>query len=698
VIKGFYSFLFICLTAGWALGQETETDTSQVPVSQYSLPDVVVTGEFEPTAANKAVHEVKVLDSERMQALGFQQLNEVLEQQLNLRVSQDASLGSGLTMQGIGGNNVQIMIDGVPVIGRLDGNIDLSQLPLYNVDRIEIVQGAMSNRYGSNAAGGVINLITKKNEGAKWSVSSQNQWEHVGTLSNTLGVSARFNRWVASASVFHFQSQIEPDDSLRVYEDQDVGGGNTINTKKYPWNPKEQVGGEASLRYFGKKSLEVGLSMRYFQEVVRNLGEVKRPQFQPYSFDEYFYTRRLDPRLSVKVDVGRTHTLNSVTAFNVYNRVTEDRRIDFDNDSNYVLENGQDTSLFTTLLHRSIFTGHYNETWKSEIGLEGQYETGAGDRIVDSTSAPYDQTQMMNLAGWVGIQWAPNDKWTIQPSVRVGWNSRFDHPLLPSIKAVYRGDKNLVLRAGYASGFRAPDLKEQYFEFVDVNHDIHGNPNLKAESAHNVYLSGERELLTNEAHSALIKGRIFYNYINDQITLAQTSPLYYEYVNVGQLWTNGVNAELDYRLYDDLTFITGVSYTRAKSYWDELTEPTDYIGTFDMQVQVTYVIPKIKTNLAVNYRYFGKQGTYFINEEVLTLNEQDPYNMTHVSLSRSFWSNHVFLSVGVKNLFDVQSVGISRVSSSVHQPVGNQLIGWGRTYFIKLNVNIGPQAGNSARK
>lgn len=636
-----------------------------------------MTGEFEPTSAEKAVHEVKVIDAEQIQTMGFQQLDEVLEQQLNLRVNQDPSLGAGLTKQGIGGNNVQIMIDGVPVIGRLDGNIDISQLPLYNVERVEIVQGAMSNRYGTNAAGGVINLITKKNDGAEWSVTTQNQWENVGLLSNTLGLSGRLGRVLLSGSVFRYKSQLFSDDSLR--------------SSQSMWNPKEQVGGDAQFKYYGKKSLEFGISVRYFDELVRDLGEVKRPQFEPYSFDQYFYTRRIDPRAHLKFDMGRNHKFNSVTAFNLYDRVSENRRIDFENDSNYVLDDGQDTSKFTTLLNRTIVTAKYGNRWKAEYGLETQYETGAGDRIIDSSSTPINETRMMNIAGWVGAQYMPNERWTIQPSVRVGWNTRFDHPVLPSIKAVYRGDKNLIVRAGYAQGFRAPDLKEQYFEFVDVNHDIHGNPNLEAETSHNAYIAVERELLTNEAHRALVRGRIFYNYIENQITLAQTAPLYYEYINVGRLWTDGVNAELDYKLYDDFTFLFGAGYTRAKSFWDELTEPTDYIGTVDLNLQATYVIPKIETNVTLNFRYFGKQGNYFLSDEVLTLNEQNPYNMTHLSFSRGFWNNRVFVSVGAKNLFDIQTVEVSQVSNSTHSPSGAQLVSWGRSYFIKLNMSLGPE-------
>src|SRR5690606_33935457 len=81
--------------------------------------------------------------------------------EFNFNVSQDNILGSGLSMQGISGQNVKIMIDGVPVIGRLDGDIDVSQINLNQIERIEIVEGPLAVNYGSNALAGTINLITK---------------------------------------------------------------------------------------------------------------------------------------------------------------------------------------------------------------------------------------------------------------------------------------------------------------------------------------------------------------------------------------------------------------------------------------------------------------------------------------------------------------------------------------------------------
>ena len=76
--------------------------------------------------------------------------------------------------------NVKIMVDGIPIIGRLDGNIDLGQINLDNIERVEIIEGPMSVSYGSDALGGVINLITKKSQVKTYNLLLSQQFETKG--------------------------------------------------------------------------------------------------------------------------------------------------------------------------------------------------------------------------------------------------------------------------------------------------------------------------------------------------------------------------------------------------------------------------------------------------------------------------------------------------------------------------------------
>ena len=97
----------------------------------------------------------------------YQNLANIIEKELNIKLSEDNLLGSSLSIQGVSGQNVKILIDNIPVIGRLNGNIDISQISLNNIEKIEIVEGPLSTVYGTDALAGTINLITKKNSDEK---------------------------------------------------------------------------------------------------------------------------------------------------------------------------------------------------------------------------------------------------------------------------------------------------------------------------------------------------------------------------------------------------------------------------------------------------------------------------------------------------------------------------------------------------
>ncbi len=104
---------------GWIDSQAQKLDSLQ------SLEEMVVTGQYEANSLNKSVLKVKVIDAKRIEAQGAFTLQQVLANELNVRIIQDPILGSSMQLQGVGGNNIKILIDGVPVVGRENGNIDL---------------------------------------------------------------------------------------------------------------------------------------------------------------------------------------------------------------------------------------------------------------------------------------------------------------------------------------------------------------------------------------------------------------------------------------------------------------------------------------------------------------------------------------------------------------------------------------------
>lgn len=136
--------------------------TINLSPNENNLNEVVVTGEYNLTTSDKSVYNIRVIDAKEIEAKQSSSLADLLNTQLNIRLSEDNILGTGLSINGLNGQNIKILIDGVPVIGRENGNIDLSQILLSTVERIELIEGPMSSMYGTDAIGGLINIITKQ--------------------------------------------------------------------------------------------------------------------------------------------------------------------------------------------------------------------------------------------------------------------------------------------------------------------------------------------------------------------------------------------------------------------------------------------------------------------------------------------------------------------------------------------------------
>ena len=160
----------------FALAAQIQSDT--LPDGQ--LAPLVVTAQFTPTDVRQTVNSVRVLNRQTIEQRSAVNLEELLQAEPNIRLSQDAVLGSALSVNGLRGENVKVLVDGVPVVGRLNGSVDAGQLPLGAVQQVEIIEGAQSLLYGSEASAGVINLVTRKSQPHRFEAEANTQFESNG--------------------------------------------------------------------------------------------------------------------------------------------------------------------------------------------------------------------------------------------------------------------------------------------------------------------------------------------------------------------------------------------------------------------------------------------------------------------------------------------------------------------------------------
>ena len=190
VITTFFVFSF------WSLIGQQVTDT----LITKDMDQVVITAQFIPTDTRETVNTVKVLNRKTIEQKAAVNLQELLQTEANIRISQDAILGSVISVNALKGENLKILIDGVPIVGRLNGNIDAGQIPLNSIQKIEIIEGAQSLLYGSEASGGVINIITKKSQITSLETELSSQYEHNGFRNLSARVGLSKNKWIAQLS------------------------------------------------------------------------------------------------------------------------------------------------------------------------------------------------------------------------------------------------------------------------------------------------------------------------------------------------------------------------------------------------------------------------------------------------------------------------------------------------------------------
>ena len=654
------------------------------------LDELVVTAQYAPTHYREAIHQVRVIKAVELRQQGQYSLAEALENQMNLRVTADPVLGSGLSIQGLGAEQIQVLIDGVPVIGRTDGSIDLGQILLHDIERIEIVEGAMSAQYGSNASGGVINVISRKSQLGDFSAESRNTVESVGIFNHSLGISGRSGSLSGRLNVSRIHYRFAPVDSFRLYETVEDGEGQFFTRRKIPWSPKLQHGVDGMLRYAPHDSLSVAYSYRHFDEQLFRYGERKRPVFKPYATDEIYRTRRGDHSLQMEWYPSAHWYVQSTSAFNLFSREKSVERLDFDEGVRTPQPTEQDTARFSGVLHRSSISSMWTGAFNMQLGLEWYGERGSGRRLLDSAGkSGVGRVAIDNYAAWLSIRYAPTKQLELVSNMRYGYNSGYRHPWVPSLHLRWQAHERLSLRAGYAYGFRAPSLKELYFNFIDVNHFITGNPELRAERSHNLRASADYFFMKNKDWSAWADGRIFYNYIADRIILAQVSGVRYSYSNIERFESHGANigANLEYR--DLFSLSTAFGLTGISS--DLETAGSAAAGSrysTEWRSSLSALIPGLGARLVITHNHFGRQFIFTETVDGLVQQSIPAYHMANVTLSRFFFKEHIHLSAGVKNILDVQQLAVSRDGGTHAGGDGRSLVDYGRSYFVGLDLRL----------
>ena len=530
-----------------------QTHSPTTARDSLELEQIVVTASHSPKALKDApvvtrlitLHDIKINDATNIQDMLTQEISGL---EFGFAMSQETSLN----MSGFGGNAVLFLVDGERMAGETMDNVDYNRMNLDNVGRIEIVKGASSALYGSNAVGGVVNIISRENT-EPWTANVNSRFNSFGNEWRN-GASFSFNttKWNAQASFQH--TKIDPIDLPKAHSSEEIALELLKKAQGLPYDESVLEDDSNLSRLYGQKTYNI--KERIIWRATDQLTFVGRGAYffrtsERDTHDYHFngYSAGLKGRYAW--NHGRSFELSY--AFDQYDKAN-------------FMPDGTRTHDHDYSNRQHVMHALLNHSFGKNsliLGADYMHDYLTTYQFIEGANHAQD-----NIDGYAQFDWNITSQLNVVGSIRYDYFSASSQKALTERLAVVYKLPWMTLRANYASGFRAPTLKEMYmhFDMGNMGYMIIGNPNLEPEKSHNFNIAIER---TNRIrNSGFLDGRYnftlvgYCNIFDKRITTidgplyeGMESALYYneDGINVwgidaslGHIWDCGVSFKLNY--------------------------------------------------------------------------------------------------------------------------------------------------------
>ena len=469
-----------------------------------ALDQVVVTSARRPQRLADAVTTTEVVSRADIERTGASDLASVLTEQTGIQLQGGHPAGAGVMLQGLGSERVLVLVDGQPVAGRISGLFDISRIPTSIVERIEVVKGPQSTLYGSEAMGGVINVITRSpvqgTLGASISVTGGTQGRRDGSASVTLGRGAFVTQW----DLAHRTTEMTPGRAE---------GAGALATR---------TDGAGKLRWSAD-------SARWIEASVLALDE--RQRWRTGGFYNFGDNRQWSGRLTGGWQSGR-HRLTPTLYASVYDHLSR-------------------ASIETAPIEGDSGARQLQRVYQAEL----LYNARLGTHALDvGTQVRRDETETARVTGglrsivtlepFVQADIALTPGLAVVPGIRVSRSEQWGTHVTPRLAARWRAGDHLTLRASVGEGFRAPDFKElfMFFQNTSAGYAVIGNEDLRPESSRNATAGAEWS-----TDRGFVRGQLFWNrftdFIETRAITAPDEPPVFQYGNVDDGFTRGIELE-----------------------------------------------------------------------------------------------------------------------------------------------------------
>lgn len=539
-------------------------------------PDVVVTATRTQEEVKAVPQTVEVITKEDIEQLGATDVYSALRLAANVDVTSAGMAGHNVMIRGMSTNHTLILIDGKRFAGEdtsaTQNVYALGRLSLSNIERIEIVRGSASAQYGSDALGGVINIITKKSKepsvmvGLSTGSEAINNYYHIdfgkqGNFSSTFDMrfsDVRKNMQAGDEGSNYYG----PIQDFNFAGTWDLGNDKEIDLTLGYYN--EHTKADYADKYTSTGVFQTSKDKKEWYDYRRydySLGYSGKTDNSDYMI-RTFYSRLDKENILYNYRNNFPGPMENILG-SMYPKYDWDK-------STYTLWGieGKNTVQLSDN-HLLTFGGEYRQnkvegTRLSDGGDNVHQVSQSGNGIVSNKY--YSDKEINTWAGYIQDEWQVNDKLLVIPSMRYDHDSSFGGEVTPKIGATYFISDNSRIKANWGKGFKAPTISELYMAMhramggQTVN--VYGNPDLKPEKSTSWDISFEAEKDNNFG-----KLTYFNNDVKNLITTKQIGSSYYDqrYINVDEAEIDGVEMEIGRNLDDKWTI-------KATSNWLDATD------------------------------------------------------------------------------------------------------------------------------
>jgi len=471
----------------------------------FPLDALVVTAGRRTQRLADAPVATELVSAREIRETGATDLASVLTERTGLELQGGHPAGAGVMIQGMGSERVLILMDGQPFIGRISGTIDISRIPTSMIERVEVVKGPQSTLYGSEAMGGVVNVITRAPAGRAWSTAA----------TATAGDRGRMDLSVNALG-----------GTGRVHGVVDLG---RRSIELAPGQPGE--GGALSRRWDGLGKVGWDTPVAGLRVEASGLLLEERQSWRSGQLGHFADNTQWSGRLGGVLERGDHRVALTVygTAFDHLARTATG--------AEPLPGTGEEES--QRLQEAELLWGTELGRHAVDAGVEYAREQIISGRVADGrreeeTTEGFAQATF----SWAGL--------SLVPGLRTSWSDLWGTHWTPRLAALWRPRPEVGIRVSAGQGFRAPSFKELSMQFLNVGpgfgYTVRGNPELEAETSRNLTASvewaGDRSWIRVQAFE-----NRFQDFIETRVVGDSSGIQVYSYGNVDDGFTRGAELE-----------------------------------------------------------------------------------------------------------------------------------------------------------